>query len=73
VGNRLSAYVATREAVTGPELAAFCAARIPTYMIPEAFELSGALPRTSNGKIDRTALAALAGAAAAGDRPPPDP
>jgi amino acid adenylation domain-containing protein len=58
VGNRLSAYVASREPVSGAELAAFCAERIPSYMVPETFELADALPRTSTGKIDRTALAA---------------
>jgi acyl-coenzyme A synthetase/AMP-(fatty) acid ligase len=57
VGNRLYAFVATGEETPDPPLGAFCAQRIPSYMIPERFEVSLALPRTSTGKIDRPALA----------------
>jgi amino acid adenylation domain-containing protein len=58
VGNRLYAFVAADEETLDPPLGAFCAERVPGYMIPERFEVSGALPRTSTGKIDRPALAA---------------
>jgi len=65
VTNRLKAYVTTREDVSAGELAAFCAGRIPAYMIPEAFEFRADLPRTSTGKINRQALATEATATAA--------
>jgi len=58
VGNRLYAFVAAGQETPDPPLGAFCAERIPGYMIPERFEVSDALPRTSTGKIDRPALAA---------------
>jgi amino acid adenylation domain-containing protein len=58
VGNRLHAYVAAGVQELEPALDAFCAERIPAYMIPERFEVSDVLPRTSTGKIDRSALAA---------------
>jgi amino acid adenylation domain-containing protein len=57
VTNRLKAFVATTGETTASELAAFCAERIPHYMIPETFELRAELPRTSTGKIDRRTLA----------------
>jgi amino acid adenylation domain-containing protein len=38
------------------ELAAWCSARLPRYMVPEQFHIEAALPRTSTGKIDRTAI-----------------
>ena len=48
---------ATREA-----LAAYCAERLPAYMVPAEFDLRDALPRTPNGKVDRAALALESGA-----------
>jgi acyl-coenzyme A synthetase/AMP-(fatty) acid ligase len=38
------------------EVAAFCAQQLPPYMIPAEFEFRDVLPRTSSGKVDRTAL-----------------
>jgi amino acid adenylation domain-containing protein len=58
VGNRLYAFIATREETPDPPIDVFCAERIPGYMIPERFEVDDALPKTSTGKIDRPALAA---------------
>ncbi|WUH99902.1 amino acid adenylation domain-containing protein [Spirillospora sp. NBC_00431] len=40
-------------------LKAHCAAHLPTYMVIDASRLVGELPRTPNGKVDRTALTAL--------------
>jgi acyl-CoA synthetase (AMP-forming)/AMP-acid ligase II len=37
-------------------LRAFCAERLPAYMIPLSIEVRQALPRGSTGKIDRLRL-----------------
>jgi amino acid adenylation domain-containing protein len=54
----LVAYVVPSVAHTNPEeeLRAFLLQRLPEYMLPTFFVLLEALPRTSNGKIDRKAL-----------------
>jgi acyl-CoA synthetase (AMP-forming)/AMP-acid ligase II len=41
------------------ELKAFCAVKLPAYMIPERFVFHSALPRTARGKIDFDALRAM--------------
>ncbi|MFN2390165.1 MAG: amino acid adenylation domain-containing protein [Actinomycetota bacterium] len=56
VTNRIKAYVATRDPITPIDLARFCEARLPPYMVPDAFEFVSELPKTSTGKIDRAAL-----------------
>lgn len=56
VTNRIKAYVVSRDELSRGDLAAFCAKRIPQYMIPEDFEFREALPKTSTGKVDRRAL-----------------
>ena len=38
------------------ELKAFCAVKLPAYMIPERFVFHTTLPRTARGKIDFDAL-----------------
>jgi acyl-coenzyme A synthetase/AMP-(fatty) acid ligase len=38
----------------------YCAERLEDYKVPRRVTLHDELPRTSNGKIDRSALAALA-------------
>ena len=56
--NRLVAYVVGREVEAG-ELREFVRERLPDYMIPAFFLFLDELPVTSNGKVDRRALAAL--------------
>lgn len=57
-GCTLCAVVAVRDghALDRSELAAFCGEYLPGYMIPSDFRFLAALPRTSNGKVDRAAL-----------------
>jgi nonribosomal peptide synthetase MxcG len=56
VGSRLVAHVVGGTALTEEGIKRHCLARLPKYMIPEAFIFQEALPRTSTGKIDRQAL-----------------
>lgn len=55
---RLVAYiVASKEPQpTTAELRNFLKAKLPSYMVPAAFEMIEALPQMPNGKIDRRAL-----------------
>lgn len=56
--NRVEAWVAS--ARRGPAFARaltdHCARRLPAYMLPTRFHFRTSLPRTSTGKLDRTAL-----------------
>ena len=56
--NRLVAYLvpAPGEAPAISDLRGHLRRTLPEYMIPSAFVLLDALPRTSNGKLDRAAL-----------------
>jgi amino acid adenylation domain-containing protein len=58
---RLVCYYTTRDGseATAQELRAHIERRLPGYMVPSAFTELRALPLTSNGKVDRRALAAL--------------
>jgi amino acid adenylation domain-containing protein len=56
VTNRIKAVVVAEDGLDQSELAAFCQARLPRYMVPELVEFRSELPRTSTGKIDRVAL-----------------
>lgn len=62
VGNRLHAFVVLVEGceLTASKLATFCQQYLPAYMIPEEFHVTGKLPKTSTGKIDRPQLIACA-------------
>ncbi len=56
------ALVASRGApVAGEELSAWCRAHLAGFKIPRRFVAVDEVPRNANGKIDRTALAQLAG------------
>jgi len=55
-GNRIKAYVITKEAVSTTVLASYLRQLLPTYMVPSSFDRRTALPRTSNGKIDYNVL-----------------
>jgi L-proline---[L-prolyl-carrier protein] ligase len=58
LGNRIRAFVVRVEGsgLTSKELEAFCVRQLPKYMVPERIEFHDALPKTSSGKTDRTAL-----------------
>jgi amino acid adenylation domain-containing protein len=60
IGARLRAFVASHDgtALTGDELTSYCLSRLPSYMVPESFDVRGELPKTSTGKTDRQALLA---------------
>jgi amino acid adenylation domain-containing protein len=58
----LAAFVVKQSGVDAPaaaDLAAFLAQRLPDYMVPASFAILDALPLSSNGKIDRRALATV--------------
>ncbi|MEO7021510.1 MAG: amino acid adenylation domain-containing protein [Ktedonobacteraceae bacterium] len=59
-GQSLVAYlVPTGEAdLLSKDLRVFLQQHLPDYMVPTFFEILAALPRTSNGKVDRQALPA---------------
>jgi amino acid adenylation domain-containing protein len=59
-GNRIEAYVVTREAVTAKGLAAYLRRYLPSYMVPRSFHRVTQLPRTSTGKVDYQVLRKLA-------------
>ena len=58
IGSRLRAFVASHDgAILDPEeLTSFCLSRLPSYMVPESFDVREELPKTSTGKTDRQAL-----------------
>jgi amino acid adenylation domain-containing protein len=58
IGNAIKAVVVAKEGhqVSWGELEHFCSQRIPKYMIPGMFEFRTTLPKTSTGKVDKTAL-----------------
>ena len=58
LGQSIKAFVVLRdgESCDAAELIAFCAARLPRYMVPKDVEFLPELPRTSSGKVDYPAL-----------------
>lgn len=61
IGNRLIGFIIPEadRIVLPDDLKAFCAQKIPRYMVPETIILSISFPRTSTGKIDRHELIKL--------------
>ncbi|AEV74824.1 amino acid adenylation enzyme/thioester reductase family protein [Mycolicibacterium rhodesiae NBB3] len=59
-GPRLMAYVAADPAPDVSELRAMLSKRLPRYMVPQSIAIIDQMPLTSHGKIDETALAAIA-------------
>ena len=58
--NRLAAYYVSDTALTPADLRAHLATWLPDYMLPTYFVRLDKLPLTTNGKVDRHALPALA-------------
>jgi len=58
VTNRLKAVVVRQigSEVTPTQVRAHCSRHVPNYMVPEEVEFLDRLPKTTTGKIDRTAL-----------------
>jgi amino acid adenylation domain-containing protein len=59
LGNRLRAVVCADgpDGLTRKEVLDHCRRRLPGYMVPDVVEFCEALPRNSNGKVDRARLA----------------
>lgn len=58
LGQAIKAFVVAKdgESLDAEYLLAFCAGRIPRYMVPRSVEILETLPKTGNGKIDYQAL-----------------
>ena len=57
LGERVIAFVVTRDAVETDALRAFCAANLSDYKVPDQVHIvEGPLPRNPNGKLLKTAL-----------------
>jgi len=59
VGNRLHAFVSPNVGadLTKEDVLAFCGGKLPKYMVPDSMSFMTSIPKTSNGKMDRVALA----------------
>ena len=53
---RVAAVAKAGQSLDAGKLRAFCAERLPPYMIPQSIELRGSLPRGSTGKVDKLRL-----------------
>ncbi len=74
-GLRLVAYVVARGeySTSAAELRAFLKSRLPAYMVPGVFSFVNAVPRGTNGKVDRRQLASIEGVRDVAVAPPPAP
>lgn len=61
IGSRLKAFVVFHDANAGSvnDVKAYCAQKLPSYMVPENIEVLEDLPKTSTGKINRPMLAKM--------------
>ncbi len=61
LGNRIKAFAVSRpdQELAEEEVRRHCSNYLPKYMIPESVELRDSLPRTSTGKVDKTALKSM--------------
>jgi amino acid adenylation domain-containing protein len=61
-GVRIKAFLSCREGASPSvvELKRFCAEALPAYMVPDAFGIEPALPKTSTDKVDYQRLAEMA-------------
>lgn len=55
---RLAAYVVANDPAVLEELAGYCGARMPEYLVPTTFTLLERVPLNINGKLDRARLPA---------------
>ena len=53
---RVAAVARAGQALEETKLRAFCAERLPTYMMPVSIDVRASLPRGSTGKVDRLRL-----------------
>ncbi|HSF39094.1 MAG TPA: amino acid adenylation domain-containing protein, partial [Thermoanaerobaculia bacterium] len=70
---RLVAYAVLREELPPESLRDFVRERVPSHLVPAAFVMLDALPRTAQGKVDRAALPAPALSHGSGFVPPRTP
>jgi amino acid adenylation domain-containing protein len=58
IGNRLKAFVVFHQPDENAvkEVKAYCAQKLPSYMVPESIEVLEELPKTSTGKVNRPLL-----------------
>ncbi len=58
LGQSIKAYVVPRngEQLDRESLIAYCAEKLPRYMVPKTIEIVDALPKTSSGKVDYPSL-----------------
>jgi len=58
LGQTIKAFVVSKDgnSLDINALLAYCAEKMPRYMVPKTFEVLGELPKTSSGKVDYPAL-----------------